>query len=163
MSTCSAGRLGLRLDQRDSTIYLADIQISIMLLHKDRLTLACQDWFIISKLLISELRDYPGISRNMIMKHCPFNSSPLVLHIYVSVNWVSIGSDNGLLPARCQAIIWNNAGILLIGPLGTSFSEIQIEIENLFIHENAFLRLSSGKWWPFCPGGDELTLHVPVL
>ena len=39
-----------------------------------------------------------------------------------------IGSDNGLLPGRRQAIIWTNAGILLIGPLGTNFSEIVIEI-----------------------------------
>ena len=29
----------------------------------------------------------------------------------------NIGSDNGLSPARRQAIIWTNAGILLIGPL----------------------------------------------
>ena len=33
-----------------------------------------------------------------------------------------IGSDNGLSPGRRQAIIWINAGILLIGPLGTNFS-----------------------------------------
>ena len=39
-----------------------------------------------------------------------------------------IGSDNGLLPGRRQAIIWTNDGILLIGPLGTNFSEILIEI-----------------------------------
>ena len=38
------------------------------------------------------------------------------------------GSDNGLLPGWHQAIIWTNAGILLIGPLGTNFSEILIEI-----------------------------------
>ena len=37
-----------------------------------------------------------------------------------------IGSDNGLLPDRRQAIIWNNAGILSIGPLGTNLSEILI-------------------------------------
>ena len=36
--------------------------------------------------------------------------------------WFSIGSDNGLSPDQCQAIIWTNAGILLIGPLGTNFS-----------------------------------------
>ena len=35
-----------------------------------------------------------------------------------------IGSDNGLSPSRRQAIIWTNAGILLIGPLGTNFREI---------------------------------------
>ena len=28
------------------------------------------------------------------------------------------GSDNGLLPIRRQAIIWKNAGLLLIGHLG---------------------------------------------
>ena len=39
-----------------------------------------------------------------------------------------IGSDDGLLPGRHQAIIWTNAGILLIGPLRTNFSEILIEI-----------------------------------
>ena len=43
-----------------------------------------------------------------------------------------MGSD------RCQAIIWTNDGILLIGPLGTNFSEILIEIYNVFIQENAF-------------------------
>ena len=35
-----------------------------------------------------------------------------------------IDSDNGLSPERCQAIIWTNARILLIGLLGTNFSEI---------------------------------------
>ena len=39
-----------------------------------------------------------------------------------------IGSDNGLSPGRRQAIFWTNAGILLIGPLGTNFNEILIEI-----------------------------------
>ena len=39
-----------------------------------------------------------------------------------------IGSNNGFSPKRRQAIIWTNAGILLIGPLGTNFSEILIEI-----------------------------------
>ena len=35
-----------------------------------------------------------------------------------------IGSNNGLSPGRCQAIIWTNAGILLIRTVGTNFSEI---------------------------------------
>ena len=48
-------------------------------------------------------------------------------HIYVS-KIIIIGSDNGLSPGRRQAIIWTNAGILLIGPLGTNFSETFIEI-----------------------------------
>ena len=41
-----------------------------------------------------------------------------------------IGSDNGLLPGRRQAIIWTNAWILLIGPIGTNFSEILIGIQH---------------------------------
>ena len=50
-----------------------------------------------------------------------------------------IGSDNGLAPGRRQAIIWSNAVILLIDPLGTNFNEILIEIHTLnFIQENVF-------------------------
>ena len=50
-----------------------------------------------------------------------------VTHICVSKLTI-IGSDNGLSPDRRQAIIWTNAGLsLLIGPLGTNFSEILIE------------------------------------
>ena len=44
------------------------------------------------------------------------------------MNRVNIGSDNGLSPGQRQAIIWTNAGIFLIGPLKTNFSEILIEI-----------------------------------
>ena len=47
---------------------------------------------------------------------------------YMSVNRVSIGSDNGLSPFRRQATIWTNAGLSLFGPLGTNFSEILIKI-----------------------------------
>ena len=50
-----------------------------------------------------------------------------VTHIYVNKLTI-IGSDNGLSPSWRQAIIWTNAGILLIGPLGTNFSEILIDI-----------------------------------
>ena len=57
------------------------------------------------------------------------------MHICVS-KLAIIGSDNGLLPGRRQAIIWTSAGILLIRPLGTNFGEILIEIQ-LVIPENA--------------------------
>ena len=46
-----------------------------------------------------------------------------VTHICVG-NLTIIDSDNGLSPRRRQAIIWTNVGILLIGPLGTNFSEL---------------------------------------
>ena len=41
--------------------------------------------------------------------------------------------DNGLSPGRHQAITWTNAGMLLIVPLGTNFSEILVEIYVFFI------------------------------
>ena len=62
-----------------------------------------------------------------------------------------IGSDNGLSPDRRQAIIWTNAGILLIGPLGTNFSEIVIEILT-FSFKKMRLKMSSVKRRPFCLG-----------
>ena len=62
-----------------------------------------------------------------------------------------IGSDNGLWPSRRQAIIWTNAGILLIGTLGTNFSEISIEIYT-FSFKKMHLKMPSGKWRPCCLG-----------
>ena len=67
-----------------------------------------------------------------------------------------IGSDNGLSPGRRQAIIWNNDGILLIGPYGTNSSEILIEILT-FSFTKMSLKVSSAKWRPFCLGLNVLT------
>ena len=61
----------------------------------------------------------------------------------------TIGSDNGLSPGRHQAIIWTNAGILLIGPLGTNFSEILKEIQTLSF-KKMHLKMSPAKWCSFC-------------
>ena len=68
---------------------------------------------------------------------------------------IIIGSDNGLSPGRRQAIIWTNAGILLIGPLGTNLNEILIEIHT-FSFKKIHLKMLSGKWWPFCLGLNVL-------
>ena len=54
-----------------------------------------------------------------------------VTHICVS-KLTTIGSDNGLLHGRRQAIIWTIAAILFIGPLGTNFNEILIGIQTFF-------------------------------
>ena len=62
-----------------------------------------------------------------------------VTHICVS-DPTSIGSDNGLSPGRHQAIIWANAGIFLIGPLGRNFSEILIEIQTLSLKKISLTR-----------------------
>ena len=78
-----------------------------------------------------------------------------VTHICVS-NLTIIGSDNGLSPRRRQAIIWTNAGIILIGPLGTKFSEILIEIVRVS-SKKMRLKGSSAKWRPFCLGLNVYT------
>ena len=75
-------------------------------------------------------------------------------HICVG-NLTIIGSDNGLLPGRRQAITCTNVGILLIGPLGTNFSEMLIEIHK-FSFKKIHLKMSSGKWRPFCLGLNVL-------
>ena len=53
-------------------------------------------------------------------------------------NLTITGSDNGLSPGRRQAIIWTNAGILSIEPLGTDFTEIFFQISYIFIQEDVF-------------------------
>ena len=77
-----------------------------------------------------------------------------VTHICAG-NLTIIGSDNGLSPGRRQAITWTNVGILLIGPLGTKFSEMLIEIHT-FSFKKIHLKMSSGKWRPFCLGPNLL-------
>ena len=73
-----------------------------------------------------------------------------------------IGSDNGLAPERHHAIIWTNAGILLIGPLGTNFSEILIEIQT-FSLKKMHLKMSSAKCCSFRLGLNVLTFDAGNL
>ena len=80
---------------------------------------------------------YPGV---VIIHHKSYNSS-----------LTSIGSDNDLSPGQRQGSIWNNAGILLIGPFGTKISDILLETHT-FLFINIHLKMSSGKWLPFCYG-----------
>ena len=93
-------------------------------------------------------------SRHRAADRCPFvlrhslTHWGRVTHICVG-NLTIIGSDNGLTPGRRQAIIWTSAGILLIGPKGINFSEILIEIL-AFSFKKIHLKMSAGKWRPFC-------------
>ena len=84
-----------------------------------------------------------------------------VTHICVSKVTI-IGSDNGLPPGRRQAIIWTNAEILLIGHLGTNFSEILIVIY-IFSFKKMQLIMWSGKWQPFCLGLKVLMTRATRL
>ena len=77
-----------------------------------------------------------------------------VLHICVSKLTI-IGLDNGLSPCRCQAIIWTDAWILLIGVLGTNFSEISIGIQ-IFSLKKMHFKMLSVEWRPFCLGLNVL-------
>ena len=67
-----------------------------------------------------------------------------------------IGSYDGLSPGRRQTIIWINAGILLIGSMGTNFNEISIVI-HAFSFKKIHFKMSSGKWRPFYLGLNVLT------
>ena len=75
-------------------------------------------------------------------------------HICIS-KLTTIDSDNGLSPGRRQAIIWINAGILLIGPFGTNFSEILSKIYT-FSFKKVHVKMSSEKWRPSCLGLNVL-------
>ena len=79
-----------------------------------------------------------------------------VTHICVSKLTI-IGSDNGLSPGQRQAIIWTNAGILLIGPLGIKFIEILLNIYT-FPFKKMRLKMSSGKIRPFHFGLNVLSI-----
>ena len=84
-----------------------------------------------------------------------------MMHICVS-KLTSIGSDNGLSPGWRQAIIWTNAGTLLIGPLWANFSEILIKILT-FSFKKMHFEVSSAKWRPFCVGLNGLMLNGPLI
>ena len=81
-----------------------------------------------------------------------------VRHICIS-KLAIIGSENGLSPGRRQAIIWTNAGILLIEPLGTNLSEIIIEAHT-FSFKKMHLKMLFGKWRPFCLSLTMLKVYI---
>ena len=82
-----------------------------------------------------------------------------VTHICVSKLTI-IGSDYGLSPGRRQAIIWTNAGILLIRTLGTNFSEILNSC--IFIQENAFENVVC-EMASICLGLNVLNIAIVTL
>ena len=72
-------------------------------------------------------------------------------HICVS-KLAIIGPDNGLSPDRRQAIIWTNAGILSIRPL----AQWNINRNSYIFIQEMHLKMSCGKWRPFCLGRNVL-------
>ena len=67
------------------------------------------------------------------------------------MEWVNIGSGNGLSAARRQAIAWTNAGLFSTGPLGTNFSEVLNEFY-IFALKNVVCQIGGY----FVQGGDKL-------
>ena len=76
------------------------------------------------------------------------------------MNRLNIGSDKGLAPNRCQAIIPTNAELLSVGLLGTNLGDILIKIQNVSFMK-MYPKISSVKWRPFCLGLNVLT-HLPL-
>ena len=72
------------------------------------------------------------------------------MHICVSKRTI-IGSDDGLSPGWCQAIIRTKIGILFIRTLGSNFREILSEIHT-FSFKKMHFKLPSVKWRQFCLG-----------
>ena len=50
---------------------------------------------------------------------------------------------------------------MLLGPLGTNCEHILIEIQT-FLFKKIHLKMSSGKWWPFCLGLNVLLVQLPI-
>ena len=88
---------------------------------------------------------------------CPLTHWGWLIHICVG-NLTIIGSDNGLSPGWRQAIIWTNAGILLIRPLGINFSGILIKIDTFSFYKT-HLKMSSVKR-PFCFSLNVITYNL---
>ena len=82
------------------------------------------------------------------------------------MNWVIIGSGNGLSPIRYQAITWTSAGLLSIGLLGTNCSEIWIGILS-FSLKNAFRNVVCKNGGHFVQGrwviGIDTKIEVIVV
>ena len=116
-------------------------------------------FFGITALALGQSYKYPSVSE-VILKDtakiiCCSTHWGGVTHICVSKLTI-IGSDNSLSPGWGQAIIWTSAGVLLIGPLETNFSEILTGIQQ-FSYKKLHLKMSSRKWRLFCLGLYVLT------
>ena len=107
-------------------------------------------------LLLSKMPE--GSTSYLSRRNHTLNSFRLGMHICVSELTI-IASDNGLSPGRRQAIIWTKYEIVLIGPLETTFNEIFSEIHTFFFNmwKKMHLKMSSGKWRPFCLGLNVLS------
>ena len=133
----------------------------------------CQERFSHHRLQRKALVSHPGMHQGTCVTHAPWYLSESLTRgwqnlcvcstlslthwgrsTHICVSYLAIiGPDNGLSPGRRQTIFWINAGILLIGPLGTNFSEFFFQNSYIFIQENALknvCRMESISFRPRC-------------
>ena len=91
---------------------------------------------------------------------CRYTYSCVLTKMWVFPTTI-IASDNGLSPAQRQTIIWTNAGILVIGPLGINFSKILIAIQT-FSFKKMHLKISCAKKRLFRLGLNVLINYVII-
>ena len=115
-------------------------------------------WLVAHKTMSITSDERRGIFVLYITDHLALTHWGKVMHLCVGKLTI-IGSDNGLSPGWRQAIIRTNVGILSIGPLETNFSEILIEMY-IFSFKKLHLKMSSGKWQPFCLGLKVLKYQI---
>ena len=69
-----------------------------------------------------------------------------------------IGQDSDLSPVRHQAIIWTNAGILLIRTPWINFSAV-LSKNHKYPFKKVHLKMSFAKWQPCFPRLNLLRIH----
>ena len=80
-------------------------------------------------------------------------SPPPYWRIYVPVNWVIIGSGNGLSPIQRQTIIWTNPTNWNLG------NKLQWNLTDRYTNfSSAKMHLKMSPW-PFCPGWVSAPSH----
>ena len=66
-----------------------------------------------------------------------------VMHIHMSVTWVSIGSGNGVTPGRCQAITWTNADLFLNKTLRIKIGEMWMKMSQFSVKQKFIIGMGS--------------------
>ena len=90
---------------------------------------------------------------NMFLQHMSHLSMTIYVENYHTQFHNGFNELNN--PVRRQAIISTDAELLLIGSVGTNFSDFFFEIQ-LFSWKKIRLKMSSAKWQPFCLGLNVL-------
>ena len=108
---------------------------------KCHIEMTCSDFYLYSSLNFYQLFAYWNPKKKDLLTHWG-----QVMHICVS-KIIIIDSYNGLSPGQCKAIIWTNARLLLIGPLGINFSEILIQINIYSLKKTFVLSILSQPQW----------------